>query len=495
MNTSKQNQLTPQRAEELQGSFPKFVEYYVKLLGFPKVGQIQRDMVAMMVGGHQGIRMHVFRGSSKSFLLDLYIIWRLYRCPDTKILVFSAKEANAARHIREIKKLVELSPLVSWWLGQLRTENKTELDFIFSAQEAAPSIKCVGIDTAVEGARADLILADDIEIGTNSRTAASRSWLVQRMNEFQNIIHPVPRFTDEKPELTQIVVVGTFYSQFSIYLPPIDGTGHPLKGFPVFHRAALDRHDKSTFPERFPTSVLHKKRATIEEREWVLQYMLDLSAIGSLHGVLQWDKIARKEIKRSKLHNITLCLDPVTERIKGKRHFSETDEIAMTIGALVRGPTGKLNRVHIIHVDGSNKATTEEYIRHVVVPAIVKYKVMRVQVEANMPAAWNLMKKILVEQRVQGCGVMEPYYTNINKHDRILSWLEPNVNGGLVSFEPEVLEDQTTSYQVKDLTYMALPAHDDRIDTIAQLVQVFANHLAQPDTILSDAKGSYVRDV
>lgn len=496
--TTKQKQqlpsLTQQQVDELLHSFEKFVVYYVKLLGFKKLGLIQREMIAHMVAGHHGVRIHVFRGSSKSFLLDLLIIWRILRAPDTKILIFSAKEANAARHIREVKKLLGLSPLTANWLNLLRTENKTMLDFTFSTQEAAPSIMCVGIDAAVEGARADLCLLDDIENAVNSRTANARAWLIQRMNECQNIVHPVPRFTDEEAEKTAIVVVGTFFSQFTVYKPPSDGSGHPLKGFAVYHKAALDEKDESTFPERFPTEVLHRKRATIDEREWVLQYLLDLTMIGSLSGVLDWGKIVRKKVDPKLLHHVTLTLDPVTERIKGKRHLLETDEIAYTIAGLIRGPTGKLNRLHIIKIAGSSKHATEEYIRHVVIPDLIKYKVFQVQVEANMAAAYNVMRRLLVEQKIASCGLMAPYQAKGNKHDRILCLLEPNLNSGLVTFEPSVLDDENTAYQLKDITYLALPGHDDRIDSLAQMIEVFQDHLAVPDTQQYDTSNVYIRE-
>jgi len=449
-----------------------------------------------MVSGHMGVRIHVFRGSSKSFLVDLLILWRILRCPSTKILVMAAKESNAARHVRELKKLMALSPLTAGWLNCLRMENKTSLDFTFSTQEAAPSIQCCGLDTSVEGARADLIILDDGEVAGNSRTMNARAWLIQRLNELQNIIHPSPRFTGdtEVPEMTQIVVLGTFYSQFSIYIPPSDGSGHPLKGFAVFVRAALDLNDESTFPERFSTAVLHKKRATIDEREWVLQYMLDTSMIGALSGVLDWPKILRKKVDPATIQHITLTLDPVAERIKGQRHFMEADECAYTIGGVIRGPTGQLNRLHIMRIHGSSKHTTEDFIRHIIIPDIVKYKVMRVQVESNMPTHHNMMARILVEQKVTTCGLMEPYFSTRNKHDRILSFLEPNINGGLVSFEPEILENEQTAYQLKDLTYLALPGHDDRLDSLCQLVEVFSPHLAIPDTQSYNAATSYIRE-
>lgn len=464
-------------------------------MGF-EIAQIQRDMIAHIVNGDMGIRIHVFRGSSKSFILDLYVIWRILRFPSTKVLIFSAKAENAARHIKEIRQLLGRSMLTRGWLKRLRLENKYELDFHFSKLEAAPNIKCVGIEGSVEGSRADLILSDDAETASNSRTDAARDWLIQRMNEYQNIIHPTPRWTGdtEKAENTQIIVVGTYFSPLSVYIPPATGGGHPLKGFPVFHRAALDSEDQTTFPERFTSRVLHRKRATIDEREWVLQYMLDLTRLGTLSGAVDWDTIIRKTIPLDEIHYTTMTLDPVAERIKGKRTTVETDEISFTIAGMVRGPTGKLNRLHIMKIAGSSKDSSEAFMRHIVVPALLEYKVMRIQVESNQPAAYNLMRRILIEQKVTTCGMMEPWAPTRNKHDRILAYLEPNIDGGLVSFDPEVLEDDETAHQLKALTYRGLPRHDDRIDSLAAMIQVFTPHLGIPDTTNYDTNAVYIRE-
>ncbi len=133
-------------------------------------------------------------------------------------------------------------------------------------------------------------------------------------------------------------------------------------------------------------------------------------------------------------------------------------------------------------------------MRHVVVPAILEFNVMRIQVESNQPAAYNLMRRILIEQKVTSCGVMEPYQAKGDKCSRIISFLEPNIDGGLVSFDPSVLEDDATAHQLKALTYESLPRKDDRIDSLAQLIEIFTPHLGIPDT-KEDWNHVYVRDV
>ena len=153
--------ISKQQADELIESFEKFVEHYVNLMGF-KMGDIQRELAAFMTHGDLGIRIHVFRGVGKSFLLDLFCSWRILRCPDTKILIVSAKEENASTHISELEKLLGLSALTHGWLDRTRTANKSTVYFVFYAQDAAPSISTDCIHSTIPGICTALTLTRDI---------------------------------------------------------------------------------------------------------------------------------------------------------------------------------------------------------------------------------------------------------------------------------------------------------------------------------------------
>src|SRR5690606_23629559 len=50
-----------------------------------------------------------------------------------------------------------------------------------------PSVTCYSIESGAQGARADLILADDIESLQNSRTTQGREWLLEQSLEFESI--------------------------------------------------------------------------------------------------------------------------------------------------------------------------------------------------------------------------------------------------------------------------------------------------------------------
>lgn len=471
---------------ECTGSFEKFVQHYLDLHGF-KIGKIQREMIHHLTCGHSKVAIHVFRTAGKSFLVDLYIIWRILRTPDIKILILSANENLAKMHIRRIKKFLKLSPITRGW--KFRSITKTSIDFDFSFQEEVPSIVTLGIGAAVAGIRADLVIGDDIESRVNAKTPQTRMDLLGQLEDIINVLHPSCRFIPEGetqdplwlPEKTSSVILGTYYSQFSIYLPPIEpGEAHPLQGYVVYKMAALDSNDESTFPERITTMELRMRRAT-KRVDWTLQYALDPEQIANIHGVIRWDKLVTKRVDPKTISYITLCLDPTGERLKRMPGVvQDNDELAFAIGGLVTGVKGNKNRLHILDIIGSNQHTSEDFIKHVLIPAINKWGVTRVQVESNMPAAFNLVQRILIQEKVQ-VGLMPPFMAKRGKHERCMNSLESNLNSGVVTFEPEVLQDRQTAYQLKDLTAISLPAHDDRIDALAQLVDVFEKNLALPD--------------
>ena len=54
----------------------------------------------------------------------------------------------------------------------------------------APSVKSLGITSQLTGSRADIIIADDIEVPTNSATQAMRDKLSEQIKEFDAILKP-----------------------------------------------------------------------------------------------------------------------------------------------------------------------------------------------------------------------------------------------------------------------------------------------------------------
>lgn len=58
-----------------------------------------------------------------------------------------------------------------------------------ASPDISPSVKSVGIYGQITGSRADVLIADDVEIPTNSGTQVQRDKLSEAVREFDSIIN------------------------------------------------------------------------------------------------------------------------------------------------------------------------------------------------------------------------------------------------------------------------------------------------------------------
>lgn len=69
-------------------------------------------------------------------------------------------------------------------------QSKIEFDVAPAEPDQSPSVKSVGITGQITGTRADIIVADDVEVLNNSATADMREKLLERTKEFSAILKP-----------------------------------------------------------------------------------------------------------------------------------------------------------------------------------------------------------------------------------------------------------------------------------------------------------------
>ena len=67
-------------------------------------------------------------------------------------------------------------------------QSKISFDVAPAAASHAPSVKSVGISGQLAGSRADVIVADDIEVPNNSMTQGMRDKLSEAVKEFDAIL-------------------------------------------------------------------------------------------------------------------------------------------------------------------------------------------------------------------------------------------------------------------------------------------------------------------
>lgn len=179
-------------------------------LNLPDPTPIQLDIARWLADPSSPRRfiLEAFRGVGKSWITVAFVLWTLDHHPTWNVLVVSASKAAADEFsnfcmqlIREMPCLLHLTPRD----GQ--RDSKISFDVGPAPAAKAPSVKSLGITSQLTGSRADLIVADDIEVPSNSLTQGMRDKLAEQVKEFDAIVKPGGR----------IVFLGTPQCEQSVY--------------------------------------------------------------------------------------------------------------------------------------------------------------------------------------------------------------------------------------------------------------------------------------
>lgn len=266
--------------------FRKFLFVCWKHLNLPDPTPVQYDIAKHIQNGDRRIIVQAFRGVGKSWITSAYVVWLLYMNPQLNILVVSASKTRSddfttftLRLINEMEILQHLMPR-----GDQR-QSKISFDVGPAAASHAPSVKSVGVTGQLAGSRADVLIADDIEVPNNSATQGMRDKLSEAVKEFDAILKPHGR----------IIYLGTPQNQESLY-NKLPDRGYKVRIWPARYpnedqlvslgdklapkvqgELADDEElvGKSTDPNRFSDFDLMEREASYGRSGFALQFMLD----------------------------------------------------------------------------------------------------------------------------------------------------------------------------------------------------------------------------
>jgi|LUMP01.1.fsa_nt_gb hypothetical protein len=280
--------------EKAREDFRVFLYLVWKFLNLPPPTPLQYELADYLQD--TGIKrkcLMAFRGIGKSYVTAAYTLWRLYRDPDENILVVSASKDRSDAFSRFAKMLVTEMPMIR----HLRPTAGHGFDSIekFTVGTAvvsqSPSVKSVGLYGQITGARANVIIADDVEIPGNSESQLQRDKLAERTKEFSAILKPEE--SDEGDN--QIIFLGTPQTEDSLYNKLTD-RGYDIRIWPARLPAAsmvdkypgqlgpsiLERIEEDIPPgtptdTRFDEGELMEREAEYGRSGFALQFQLDTS--------------------------------------------------------------------------------------------------------------------------------------------------------------------------------------------------------------------------
>ncbi len=149
-----------------------------------------------------------FRHSGKSTVVGIFAAATLYLKPDTRIMILSAESVLASRMVAHVRHILENHPRCGAMVPDVKKEwgtHKITINRPIGIRE--PSVICQGIHGNITGARADLIICDDIEVPNTSNTAAKRTALRERLRELDFILSPAGA----------MIYIGTPHTMDTIY--------------------------------------------------------------------------------------------------------------------------------------------------------------------------------------------------------------------------------------------------------------------------------------
>ena len=239
-------------------------------LKFPKHHiEICNWLETAWLNGNKHLLLMAFRNSGKSTLVGLFCGWVLSENKNLRILVLAADHALSRKLVRNVKRIIERHPRTEGFKPPRADQWASDQFTITRDMELRdPSMLAKGIGANLTGARADVIICDDVEVPNTCDTATKRNDLRERLAEIEYVL--VPGGTQ--------IYVGTPHSYYTIYANDSQADTNEerafLEGFERFQMPLIDVSGKSQWPERFPDNEIEIIRAHTGPNKFSSQMML-----------------------------------------------------------------------------------------------------------------------------------------------------------------------------------------------------------------------------
>ena len=507
----------------IQEDFRKFVYHIWKELNLPDPTPVQYDIASYLQHAERRSVIEAFRGVGKSWLTSAFVCWLLLNNPQLKILVVSASKERADAFSSFVKRLInDIDILNHLAATDNQRDSMVAFDVAPSLPDHSPSVKSVGITGQITGSRADVLIADDVEVPNNSATQMMRDKLSEAVKEFDAILKPGGR----------IIYLGTPQTEMSLYnqLPErgydvrIWTSRYPELAQVVKYQGRLapmitrdlERDSslvgKPVDPKRFDDKDLMERAASYGRAGFALQFMLDTALsdgdryplkvadlivmnLNPTMGHLKIAWAASPELVINDLPNVALTGDKYYRPMWMADDMSDFTGCVMSIDpsgrgndetgyAVIKALGGMLFLVDAGGILGGYSDETLESLAHIA----KKHQVKQIIVEANFGDGMytQLLKPFL--GRIYPCTVEEVKHSS-NKEARIIDTLEPVISTHrLVVDERLIKKDYETAKELKYSLFYQLTritrergaiTNDDRLDALAIAVAYWSESMAR----------------
>lgn len=511
-------QWSEEQIAKAKEDFRVFIYMVWKMISLPDPTPIQYDIAHTLQNlPNDRFIIEGFRGVAKSFITCAYAVWTLWRDPQKKVEIVSASKDRADANAIFIKRIIYTLPFLAHLKARPDQRDQQNLfDVGPAVPDISPSIKSVGISGQLTGSRADLLIADDVEVANNSGTQTQRDKLNEAVKEFDAIIKPKG----------QIVYLGTPQNEMSLY-NELQQRGYKCRIWTVLYPESLSEREfygdrlakiiankydenpdlyagKPTDPRRFDEEEIYKRRLSYGKAGFALQFMLNTNLsdqekyplkvqdlmIANLsldEANLKWYWSNDRQLRINDLPCVALKGDYFYEP---QGRSSEVFEYTGTVMAVDPSGRGKdetsyaivkyLNGyLFVLEVGGTREGYSDSTMRQLANKAKM-YGVNEIVLESNFGD--GMFSKLLtpVINAVHPCRITE-VKNYAQKEARIIDTLEPVMMRHKLIVHKQVIIDDYQIYEnapayslIYQMTRLSRDrgalAHDDRLDALCMAV-------------------------
>jgi hypothetical protein len=526
--------------------FRNFLYLVWKHLNLPEPTPIQYDIAEYLQHGPRREVIEAFRGVGKSYITSAFVVHQLLLDPEKKVLVVSASKNRSDDFSTFTQRLINDMPVLHHLKPrEEQRASKISFDVGPAGPSHSPSVKSVGITGQLSGSRADIIVADDIEIPNNSATQMMREKLAEAVKEFDAVLKPDGR----------IIYLGTPQTEMSLY-EELPNRGYDARIWPARYPSEavrsrysgrlaplvgdlLDRDEEGltglpTDPKRFTDDDLLERELSYGRSGFSLQFMLDTSLSDADRYPLKLSDLIVMPLDNQKApEKIIWGRNPANELkelpnlgLAGDKYYSQQETVGSyldyTGSVMAIDPSGRgadetayavvkmLNgQLFVTDAGGVKGGYSSETLQALAVIA-KRGQVNEIIIESNFGDGMftELFKPVL--HKVYEVTVNEVRHSK-QKELRIIDTLEPVMNQHRLVIDPKVIERDwqsvqnystekapkyTLAYQMTRITKdRGALAHDDRLDALSMAIAYWVEQMASDaDKAIYDRKEEMLMD-
>jgi phage terminase large subunit-like protein len=405
---------------------------------------VHRELQAFLTA-HRKALIELPRDHGKSVQVCGRVVWELGHNPALRVKLVCATDALAAERTRFLRDAIANNPRVRLVFPDLQPAEPWAADSFTVRRPAdaiGPTVAAFGLGSGATGARADLLVCDDVVDVKSLHSKAERDRAADTFsNNLWNLLEPD----------------GRFWGLSTPWHP--DDLNARLKangGFPLFRRA-VGPDLEPVWPAKWPRDKLAERLAEVGAAAFARGYRLTAFDEQEVAVRPEWVRVWVDELPRDRFEAVVLAVDPAVSV------NANADASALVVLGRVVGS----NEVRVLEA-GARRVSTPELVE-LIGAADQRWRPDAILFEANV--AFAGIRDLLIRHARFGPRVKgEPAVRG--KAARVAALSVP-VQNGTVRLKGDAAgrADAGQRGLWEELTTFPFAAHDDQLDALAAGVE------------------------